>query len=131
MTKSIHVLIMLFLLCVFAWHQAYASTDFISVLPDVPLAPCFKEEVDSLVTFDKPEGRYVEVSAVCSSMAGTEQALIEFYKSTLPQLGWHVMSGSEGFYYIKHKDRLSIKYETNSSFRRIKVVVQPKDQNLG
>ena len=131
MVKFLYIFFVVFVLSICAGRDAFASTDFISVLPDVPLAPCFVEEVDSLVTFDKPEGRYVEVSAICASLSGSEQALEAFYKNTLPQLGWRIMSGSQGAYYIKQKDRLSITYETNSRFKRIKVIVQPKDQNLG
>ena len=109
-----------------------ASSDFISVLPDVPLAPCYVEEVDSLVTFDKPDGRYVEVSTVCQRDETIGQEALQFYELALPQLGWRSVQGvNEAKSYVKNEEILYLKRESYMNFNRIIIVVQPAPENLG
>ena len=109
-----------------------ASSDFISVLPDVPLAPCYVEEPDSLVTFDKPDGRYVEVSTVCQGDGTAGLEALQFYGLALPQLGWRAVQRVNGIEsYVKNKDVLSLERESHMNFSRVIIVVQPAPENLG
>jgi hypothetical protein len=126
-----------FICCVMLWIavlpiRVEASSDFISVLPDVPLAPCYVEEVDSLITFDKPDGRYVEVSTVCQRDGTVGQEALQFYELALPQLGWRsVQSVNEAKSYVKNEEILYLKRESHMNFNRIIIVVQPAPENLG
>jgi hypothetical protein len=77
--------------CFIFWIAAPAlhaaeSPQFFSSIPDMPLMTGLKELTDQTVVFDKPEGRIIESVALIESQP--EEAVIRFYKDTLPQLGW-------------------------------------------
>ena len=58
---------------------------YFTELPDLPLMPGMAEMPDAGVSFDKPEGRIVEVYA---QGTGTSEEVLRFYRRALPQLGW-------------------------------------------
>ncbi|MEX0921532.1 MAG: hypothetical protein WD489_00435 [Rhodovibrionaceae bacterium] len=62
-----------------------ADDGFISNVPDLPLMPGLEEVPEQAIVFDKPEGRIVETFAIGLV---TQDAVIAFYRETLPQLGW-------------------------------------------
>ncbi|MBV9522142.1 MAG: hypothetical protein JO010_05085 [Alphaproteobacteria bacterium] len=62
-----------------------SATGFVAGTEDVPLMSGLRNIADSLVVFDKPEGRIVEVEA---RGRVTRAAVERFYAATLPQLGW-------------------------------------------
>lgn len=62
-----------------------APVAFLAGTEDVPLAPGLVSEAGSLVVFDKPEGRIVEIEAMG---ALTRRAVESFYAASLPELGW-------------------------------------------
>ena len=62
-----------------------AQAAFFSNVEDLPIMPGLEEILDAGMVFDKPEGRIVEVVAIG---AVSRNAIIAFYKSTLPELGW-------------------------------------------
>ncbi|MGI9440349.1 MAG: hypothetical protein ACR2OT_05155 [Parvibaculales bacterium] len=62
---------------------------YLSALPDVPLAPGLQELVDTSWVFDKPEGRIVRLMAMTQN-GDTLPAIADFYAVTLPNLGWHL-----------------------------------------
>lgn len=68
---------------------AVAET-FLSGLEDVPLMVGLVEVEGSAFTFDKPQGRIVEVRAIGKV---TRAQVLEFYDETLPQLGWRALGG--------------------------------------
>ena len=74
-----------------AWAQEAGR--YFSALPDLPVMPALEEVPEAGVSFDKPEGRIVEVYAEGS--AGADEVL-RFYHQTLPQLGWEA-SGRNSF----------------------------------
>ena len=63
-----------------------ASTDFLRFVEDLPLAPGLIEDGSAIVVFDKPNGRIVETRA--SGQLSSAAAVVDFYRQTLPQLGW-------------------------------------------
>jgi hypothetical protein len=68
-------------------HNDRAAVEFISVLGDVPLMSGLLIVEESLLSFDKPNGRFLEILAVAKP--GLEVSDIEaFYASSLPALGW-------------------------------------------
>ena len=66
---------------------------YFTALPDLPIMPALREVPEAGVSFDKPEGRIVEVYA--EGLAGPDEVL-RFYHQTLPQLGWQA-SGPKSF----------------------------------
>ena len=76
-----------FALAVFLAGQVLAETaGFVSQVEDLPLMPGLTEVSEAGVVFDSPSGRIVEAYA-----EGTvsRAAVLNFYKETLPQLGWN------------------------------------------
>jgi hypothetical protein len=64
---------------------AGAADVFLSRLEDLPLAPGLSEDTAAGLSFDSAGGRIVE-SYARGNM--TEDQVLQFYKETLPQLGW-------------------------------------------
>lgn len=67
-----------------------AGERFFSAIDDLPLMPALSELPDSAVMFSKPEGRIVEVAA---TGAVEREAVLAYYRRTLPQLGWRAGAG--------------------------------------
>jgi hypothetical protein len=69
---------------------AAASPEFVAGTEDVPLMPGLRNQASTLVVFDKPQGRIVEIEA---RGRVTRAAAEKFYAASLPPLGW-VADGS-------------------------------------
>ena len=74
----------IFLLFFLVPYTSYAS-EFINGLEDIPLYKQMEYVEDSLILFDKIDGRYVSVEI---NGDYEEEEVIEFYKMILPNLGW-------------------------------------------
>jgi hypothetical protein len=70
-------------------QAAKPAAGFLAGTEDVPLAPGLKNQEKTLIVFDKPEGRIVEIEARGKA---TRQAVESFYATSLPELGW-VLAG--------------------------------------
>jgi hypothetical protein len=68
-----------------AQSGAPAAPAFIERLGDVPLMPGLRIVENAGVDFDAPGGRIVEVAA---AGAVPRAAVLSFYRTSLPQLGW-------------------------------------------
>ena len=68
-------------------HPAWAvdPPGFLAGTEDIPLMPGLRNEANTLVVFDKPQGRIVEVEARGKV---TRDAVEKFYAASLPALGW-------------------------------------------
>jgi len=66
---------------------------FLAGTEDIPLMPGLRNEASTLVVFDKPEGRIVEVEARGKV---TREAVEAFYTASLPELGW-AADGPDGW----------------------------------
>lgn len=84
---------------VFGWlvgagvSAALARDAYLSLAPDIPLAPGLSEFDGGQLVFDKPEGRIVRIEAERVSAQGANGAVPSFYRETLPNLGWQLNSG--------------------------------------
>ena len=84
---------------VFGWlvgagvSAALARDAYLSLAPDIPLAPGLSEFDGGQLVFDKPEGRIVRIEAERVSAQGANGAVPSFYLETLPNLGWQLNSG--------------------------------------
>ena len=81
---------------VFGWlagaglSSALASDAYLSLAPDIPLAPGLSELDGGQVVFDKPEGRIVRIEAERLETQGAGDGVPAFYRETLPNLGWQL-----------------------------------------
>ena len=71
---------------------ALARDAYLSLAPDIPLAPGLSEFDRGQLVFDKPEGRIVRIEAERVSVQGANGAVPNFYSETLPNLGWQLNS---------------------------------------
>ena len=65
-----------------------ARDAYLSLAPDIPLAPGLAEFDDGQLVFDKPAGRIIRIEAERVSVQGANGAVPNFYRETLPNLGW-------------------------------------------
>lgn len=95
---------------------------FIDILGDVPLYEGISVDYDSLLIFDKPDGRYIELLAYIKQ--GVSSAQIEqFYAQSLPMLGWKNM-GNRAF--LRQNERLKINFHESDSTRFVRFEVSPE-----
>ena len=93
--KCLFILIFGWIL-VFDWlagaglSPALARDAYLSLAPDIPLAPGLSEFDGGQVVFDKPEGRIVRIEAARLKTQGAGDGVPAFYRETLPNLGWQV-----------------------------------------
>lgn len=92
------------------WGEQY-----LLLAPDIPLADGWEEIYDEGSFFDKPEGRILTAYAKLSATAKPNPAkTIQFYRDTMPNLGWQFSSNSQPLILIFHRDqeRLEVKLTT-------------------
>jgi len=81
---------------VFGWlagaglSPALARDAYLSLAPDIPLAPGLSEFDGGQLVFDKPEGRIVRIEAERLETQGAGDGVPAFYLETLPNLGWQL-----------------------------------------
>src|SRR5260221_11183721 len=73
--------------------QKGTRAGFVAGTEDVPLMPGLRNEDGTLVVFDKPQGRIIEVEA---RGKGTRAPVEKSYATSLPALGW-VAEGTHGW----------------------------------
>jgi hypothetical protein len=71
---------------------AVAAEGFLSRLEDLPLAPGLSEDRSAGVNFDTADGRIVQAVARGDL---TARQVLDFYRETLPELGWKAESPTE------------------------------------
>ncbi len=98
------------------------AASFLSVAPDIPLAPGLSEAETGALIFDKPEGRIVSIEALAATPSAD---IFAFYRLSLPNLGWQNKPelsdrNSETFY--REGEALTIKYEGGVVFFRLQPI---------
>ncbi len=83
---------MLAVLTVLAAAGAGRAESFLDGFEDLPLMPALRQSDHTTTLFDTPYGRIVEAYATGST---TRQQVLDFYVSTLPQLGWRQVGQTE------------------------------------
>ena len=69
---------------------ALARDAYLSLAPDIPLAPGLSEFDGGQLVFDKPEGRIVRIEAERLETQDAGDGVLAFYRETLPNLGWQL-----------------------------------------
>lgn len=96
------------------------TVQFLSVLPDVPLATGLTEIEDSAVSFDTPDGRYIEVQA---QGRAEEAVLLNFYQVTLPQMGWSRISAKN---FRRNGENLVLQTAKRNAISIVKFTLRPE-----
>ncbi len=73
---------------------AQAADTFVEGFDELPLMPGLAVVHDQSLTFDQPAGRIVQAVARGSV---TAEAVLRFYRETVPQLGWHRGRGEDRY----------------------------------
>ena len=84
--------------------EAETSREFVEGFEDLPLMPGLANVPEAGVGFDKPAGRIVVAYARGAVRRGT---VVEFYRQTLPQLGWAKRGPAE---WLREGERLAIDF---------------------
>ncbi len=96
------------------------TSEFLSIVPDLPLMPGLYEIEELSMSFDKPEGRIVIAEAEGDV---TTDAVLGFYSQVLPQLGWAATSYNA---YERQGETLTITPVTDSGILQVKFFVKPQ-----
>jgi len=80
------------------------AADFFELLEDVPVMPGLQPVADAGIEFDTPSGRIVEAYAIGAT---NRKAVLDFYRGTLPQLGWQAGAGDA---FLRENESLSIDF---------------------
>ena len=86
-----------------------AAERFFAGIEDLPVMPGLEQMRDAGVSFDKPEGRIVEVAA---SGKVSRRAVVEFYRAVLPQLGWRAAGRGR---YRREGEHLNLSFSASGS----------------
>ena len=82
----------------------YAQDIFIEGLGDIPIYKEMDYVEDSLILFDKVDGRYVSTK---TKGKYSKKEVKEFYFKTLPNLGWKIQKKN---FFDRDGERLEIKF---------------------
>ncbi len=98
---------------------------FLSGFEDLPLMDGLTEQADSGVVFDKPDGRIVERYA--SGPLSLDSA-VDFYRKTLPQLGWQPAKAKAARHlaFQREGESLDIEFKTAGSELVVRFSVAPE-----
>lgn len=95
------------------------ETGFVAEIEDLPLMPGLSEVEGAGVVFDKPSGRIVEAYA---RGAVTAEAVMAFYRNTLPQLGW---AQGQGTTFKREGERLAVEFLKGEGPLTLRFVLRP------
>lgn len=101
-------------------QEAVDQTQYFSSIPDLPLMEGLRELPDETLTFDKPEGRIIEVYAVMEEI--NREDILVFYRGTLPQLGWSP-DGPTRFY--RQDEYLDLEFKDGPVGDILKFMISP------
>ncbi len=95
---------LIFIILIFAFVGTLQSARYINGIEDIPIFKNMVYVEDSLVLFDKTEGRYVSSEIIGDY---NQQEIMTFYSSILPNLGWENISPS---LFKRGNEKLEIKF---------------------
>lgn len=81
----------LMVLALLAMASPAGAQAFFELLEDVPVMPALTPVDDAGIEFDAPSGRIVEAYAIGAT---DRKSVLDFYRATLPQLGWQAGAGN-------------------------------------
>ncbi|MBP3545583.1 MAG: hypothetical protein J6K16_00440 [Alphaproteobacteria bacterium] len=119
--KVLQILCVSFMLFATSTHAA----EFIDGLDDIPLMPQTTQLHSNNITFGNDESRFSE--AYISSEKNKFKNIADFYKKTLPQLGWKFVSNKENaLHFERDMEVLDIVLEKSKPLL-VRVTLKSKD----
>lgn len=94
----------IFLLALLAMSSPAGAQGFFELLEDVPVMPALTSVDEAGIEFDAPSGRIVEAYAIGAT---DRKTVLDFYRSTLPQLGWQAGAGNA---FLRESESLKIDF---------------------
>ncbi len=98
---------------------AGAAERFFAGIKDLPVMPGLEQMRDAGVSFDKPEGRIVEVAA---SGKVSRRDVVEFYRAVLPQLGWRAAGKGR---YRREGEHLNLSFSVSGRALTVRFSLRP------
>ena len=108
-----------FIISLICFSFPYASS-FLVGLDDIPIYKEMKYVEDSLIMFDKIDGRFVS-----TEISGNykKKDVEKFYNKALPNLGWKKIDKGQ---YQRENEQLELDYRKNDTLLRVIFSVSPK-----
>ena len=108
--------------CIFFIFFSFGSpaNDFVHGLGDIPIFKDMQNEEDSLVLFDKAEGRFAYSEIIGEY---TVKEIEKFYNTVLPNLGWKKKKKN---LFKRGNENLEIKYFEKENKTRVVFSIFPK-----
>ena len=100
--------------------RAEDGAGFIAGITDLPIMPGLHEVPEAGVVFDKPAGRIVEAYA---EGAVSPADVLDFYGTTLPQLGWDKVADSS---FRRDGERLVLKLRKDPGGVVVRFMLSPE-----
>lgn len=111
------------LLTLFSALPAANGQEFFELLEDVPVMPDLTPVSDAGIEFDTPSGRIVEAYAIGAT---DRDSVLEFYRATLPQLGWQPGAGNA---FLREAESLRIDFFGPNGEITVRFTVAPATPN--
>jgi hypothetical protein len=108
------------LACWMVAAAAFAAEAFLAGFGDLPVMPGLRVVEDAGTVFDTPAGRIVEGYA---AGAVARKSVRDFYRRTLPQLGWN-QSGDEE--YRREAEKLTIHFDGDDGALTVRFTLSPE-----
>lgn len=102
--------------------QAADQSRFIAGFDDLPLAPGLNEVPGAATLFEGPQGRLGEAYARGNARV---EAVQDFYKRTLPQLGWNAQSAGV---YRREGEKLIIEISADGQITTVRFALSSSEQ---
>ena len=106
--------------------RSATTTDYLKFVEDLPLAPGLVEDTSAIVVFDKANGRIVQTRA---SGPPSPVAVVNFYRQTLPQLGWvpqNTTADTTQLRFVRARELLSMHVVTEGNDVIVRFAITPR-----
>ena len=91
----------------FLMASDFTEEAFVPGFEDIPLMTGMTYPEDGTISFDSPEGRFIQVYMNSSDNFSREN-IEGFYSESLPSLGWQRLKGSKNNCYFRDDEQLCI-----------------------
>ncbi len=117
-----NILLTAFLFLFIALPARAETVRYSEAMEDLPLMATMQELPDSVVVFDTPNGRIVEMTA---QTAASQEQIKKFYNNALPQLGWHTQAPH---IYWRDGERLTVDMHVDGANTLVHFSLSPKKE---
>lgn len=101
-------------------NESFGKTRYFELIPDLPIMEGMQPIPEESAVFDKAQGRIVIQIAKSDSLS--KEQIKEFYKQTLPALGWKYQRNSV---YLREGEALEIEIFFENQKNKVKFFLRP------